>query len=109
MPPAATLRELARVVRPGGSIAGLEFALPAGLWRPLWEVYVRAILPTTGKMISPGWASVGDFLGRSIREFYARWPEERLVQAWADAGIENVRGRRLSLGGAIVIWGTRAP
>jgi demethylmenaquinone methyltransferase/2-methoxy-6-polyprenyl-1,4-benzoquinol methylase len=39
--PAATLRELARVVRPGGTIAGLEFAVPHGVWRPWWELYVR--------------------------------------------------------------------
>src|SRR4051794_9933573 len=46
--PAATIRELARVVRPGGTMAGLEFALPAGLVRPLWELWVRAGLPTAG-------------------------------------------------------------
>ena len=43
--PAATLRELARVVRPGGTIAMLEFGLPRGVWRPLWELYVRVGLP----------------------------------------------------------------
>ena len=35
--PAATLQELARVVRPGGTIASLEFGVPRGVWRPLWE------------------------------------------------------------------------
>ena len=32
--PAATLHELARVVRPGGAVAGLEFGVPRGIWRP---------------------------------------------------------------------------
>jgi demethylmenaquinone methyltransferase/2-methoxy-6-polyprenyl-1,4-benzoquinol methylase len=106
--PAVTLRELARVVRPGGTIAGLEFALPRGIWRWPWELYVRVGLPVAGRVIAPGWARVGDFLGPNIRDFYARWPEERLLSAWRDAGIPDVRSRRLSLGGGIVTWGTRA-
>jgi demethylmenaquinone methyltransferase/2-methoxy-6-polyprenyl-1,4-benzoquinol methylase len=106
--PAATLQELARVVRSGGTIASLEFALPRGVWRPLWELYVRVGLPLAGRVISPGWAEVGRFLGPSIRGFYASWPEPRILQLWRDAGIDDVRSRRLSLGGGIVIWGRRA-
>jgi demethylmenaquinone methyltransferase / 2-methoxy-6-polyprenyl-1,4-benzoquinol methylase len=105
--PAATLRELARVVRPGGTIAGLEFALPHGLWRALWEAYVRAVLPLAGRALSTGWGTVGSFLGGSIRDFYSAWPEERLVETWEAAGIGDVRTRRMSLGGGIVTWGRR--
>jgi demethylmenaquinone methyltransferase / 2-methoxy-6-polyprenyl-1,4-benzoquinol methylase len=106
--PAAVLGELARVVRPGGTIAGLEFAVPHGLWRPFWELYVRVGLPAAGRVISPGWAEVGSFLGPSIREFYERFPERQLLELWWDAGIRDVRARRLSLGGGIVTWGRRA-
>jgi demethylmenaquinone methyltransferase/2-methoxy-6-polyprenyl-1,4-benzoquinol methylase len=105
--PAATLRELARAVRPGGTIAGLEFAVPRGVWRPLWELYVRIGLPLAGRAISPGWAEVGDFLGPSIRNFYEEWPEPRLLELWRAAGIAEVSSRRLSLGGGIVTWGRR--
>jgi demethylmenaquinone methyltransferase/2-methoxy-6-polyprenyl-1,4-benzoquinol methylase len=106
--PAAVLGELARVVRPGGTIAGLEFAVPHGVWRPLWELYVRVGLPGAGRVLSPGWAEVGGFLGPSIRGFYKRHPEESLLELWWDAGIRDVRARRLSLGGGIVTWGRRA-
>jgi demethylmenaquinone methyltransferase / 2-methoxy-6-polyprenyl-1,4-benzoquinol methylase len=105
--PAATLRELVRVIRPGATIAGLEFAVPHGLWRPLWELYVRVGLPVAGRVISPGWAEVGGFLGPSIRNFYARWPEQRLLELWRAAGLRDVSSRRLSLGGGIVTWGRR--
>jgi demethylmenaquinone methyltransferase/2-methoxy-6-polyprenyl-1,4-benzoquinol methylase len=106
--PAATLRELARVVRPGGAIAGLEFGVPHGAWRALWELYVRAGLPIAGAVIGHGWREAGSFLGGSIRTFNREWPEQRLHDAWRDAGIADVRSRRLSLGGGIVTWGLKA-
>jgi demethylmenaquinone methyltransferase/2-methoxy-6-polyprenyl-1,4-benzoquinol methylase len=105
--PAATLRELARVVRPGGTMAALEFGLPRGVWRPLWELYVRVGLPVAGRLISPGWREVGAFLGPSIREFHARLPLAQQLELWRSAGLEDVHARRLSLGGGYVVWGRR--
>jgi demethylmenaquinone methyltransferase/2-methoxy-6-polyprenyl-1,4-benzoquinol methylase len=103
----ATLRELVRVVRPGGTIAGLEFGVPDGVWRPLWELYVRVGLPAAGSAIGRGWRDVGSFLGPSIRSFYAGWPLPRLLAAWSEAGIDDVRARRLTFGGGIVTWGRK--
>jgi demethylmenaquinone methyltransferase / 2-methoxy-6-polyprenyl-1,4-benzoquinol methylase len=103
----ATLAELARVVKPGGSIAGLEFALPCGPWRPLWELWTRVGLPAAGRLIGHGWHEVGTFLNPSIRGFYERWPEPRLLAAWREVGIEDVTARRLSLGGGVVTWGRK--
>jgi demethylmenaquinone methyltransferase/2-methoxy-6-polyprenyl-1,4-benzoquinol methylase len=87
----------------------LEFFVPGNpVARASWKVYVRAGLPLLGGLISPGWREVGTFLGPSIRDFWRRWPLERLLEAWRDAGIEEVRARPLSLGGGIVVWGRRA-
>ena len=103
--PHATLVELARVVRPRGPIAMLEFGLPGGLARPAWEAWVRIGLPAAGAVISPGWRQVGAFLGPSIREFHRK---HDLPALWRSAAIEDVRSRRMSLGGGLVMWGRRA-
>ena len=106
--PGATLAELARVVKPGGTIANLEFCVPRGVWRPLWDLYVDIGLPAAGRLVSRGWYDVGRFLGPSIRGFYERWPLERQLELWTEAGISDVRARRMSVGGGVVIWGIRA-
>jgi len=101
------LRELARVVRPGGVIAGLEFGVPSGPWRPLWELHVRVGLPAAGVLLRGGWREVGSFLGPSIRRFAERWPTGALLEAWQGAGIGELRVARLSLGGGVVTWGRK--
>jgi demethylmenaquinone methyltransferase/2-methoxy-6-polyprenyl-1,4-benzoquinol methylase len=106
--PGRVLRELARVVRPGGTVASLEFAVPRPPWRALWELYVTAGLPLAGRVISPGWRDVGRFLGPSIRGFYERLPLDEQLELWRAAGIRSIRTRHLSLGGGVVVWGTRA-
>jgi demethylmenaquinone methyltransferase/2-methoxy-6-polyprenyl-1,4-benzoquinol methylase len=102
--PGATLAELARVVRPGGVVASLEFGVPAGLARPLWELYVRAVLPLAGRALRNGWPEVGDFLGGSIRSFWQRYPLQRQLEWWRAAGLDGIHVKRLSLGGGVVIW-----
>jgi demethylmenaquinone methyltransferase/2-methoxy-6-polyprenyl-1,4-benzoquinol methylase len=105
--PGATLRELARVVRDGGTLAMLEFGLPRGVWRAPWSVWVDLGLPLAGRALSSGWYRVGRFLGPSIRSFHAAYPTPALLELWRAAGIEEVQLRRLSLGGGLVVWGRR--
>ena len=53
--PAATLRELARVLRPGGHLSTLEFGGPGGLAYPFWWLYTRVGLPLAGWVVSARW------------------------------------------------------
>jgi len=108
--PSATVRELARVVRPGGVVASLEFAVPpAPVWLPAWRLYTRVGLPAAG-LVTGGreWAEVGRFLGPSIEEHYRRHPVAEHVAMWQDAGLEDIHTRTMSLGGGLVMHGRRA-
>ena len=105
--PAATMLELSRVVKPGGRVAMVEFGLPGGLWRPLWWLYTHVGLPVAGRLFSAKWSAVGAFLGPSIERFYAHHPLSAIEQYWREAGLGDVRTRRMSLGGGVVVSATR--
>ena len=107
--PAATLRELARVLRPGGRLATLEFGVPRGVVYPFWWLYTRVALPLAGLVVSRKWRVVGTFLGPSIEGFYRRHPQDQIERYWREAGLGDVRVRRMSLGGGVVMSASRAP
>jgi demethylmenaquinone methyltransferase / 2-methoxy-6-polyprenyl-1,4-benzoquinol methylase len=107
--PQATVAELARVVRPGGTVASLEFYVPPSpFWRVWWRAYTALVLPLGG-LITGGrqWYEVGRFLGPSITGHYRRYPIDWTVRAWQQAGLRDVQYRVMSLGGGLVMWGTR--
>jgi demethylmenaquinone methyltransferase/2-methoxy-6-polyprenyl-1,4-benzoquinol methylase len=107
--PLATLRELARVVKPGATVASLEFFLPPNrFWRVMWWLYTRLLLPVGG-LLAGGreWFRVGRFLGPNISGHYRKYPLTWTESAWRQAGFENVGVRVMSLGGGLVMWGTR--
>lgn len=103
---AATMVELARVVKPGGRIGMVEFGVPNPGWtRELWRLYTRFGLPLIGRLVSPAWYEVGRFLGPNIEGLYEREPD--LAALWRRAGIGQVRERRMSFGAGLVMWGVR--
>jgi demethylmenaquinone methyltransferase / 2-methoxy-6-polyprenyl-1,4-benzoquinol methylase len=107
--PRATMRELARVVRPGGRVASLEFGVPPRrAARAAWRLYTTIGLPTLARVASREWGEVGRFLGPSIRSFYELHPLARIVGYWHDAGLEHVVVRQMSLGGGVVMSATKA-
>jgi len=107
--PAATLAELARVLRPSGGMAGLDFYVPPNpLWRASWRFYTRALMPSAGYLLGGrAWWKAGRFLGPNIDDFYRRWPIHRIFEAWREAGMVDVEDRVMSLGGGLVMWGRK--
>ena len=106
--PAATVRELARVIRPGGSIAMLEFHVPRSpLARAGWWVHTRVLMRVLGTAASPAWARTVAFLGPDISRFVARHGLEEWVSWFQHAGIRHVRTRTFLFGSAVVLWGVK--
>ena len=101
------LEELVRVIRPGGAVGMVEFSRPQGAWRPPWWLYTRTLLPVAGAVIRSGWWEVGRFLGPSVDAFAREHSPVQLAAEWSAAGMEDVRFRRMSLGGGLVMWGRR--
>lgn len=100
--PIATLVELFRVLRPGGSMGMVEFGRPRGPAKVAWRFYTRVVLPLAGLVAGTGWYRVGRFLGPSIDRFHDRHPDPSSI--WEEAGLVDVTTRRLSLGGGLVMW-----
>jgi len=98
--------ELARVVRPGGRIGMVEFAVPSSpVLRALWRVHTRVALPALGRVVSRPWFEVGRFLGPNIEALYHEQPD--LPGLWRTAGIDDPQMRRMSFGAGLVMWGVR--
>src|SRR2546430_16234510 len=107
--PAATMRELARVVRPGGRIAALDFGVPPNpILRTMWRAYTTVGLPLIGRVISRQWAGVGAFLRGSIERFNAAHSEHAVERYWRDAGLVDVRVSHMSFGAGIVMTAEKA-
>jgi len=107
--PAAALGELARVLRPGGVMASLDFFLPpSAAWRLSWQLYTRLLMPSAGYVLGGrAWWAAGRFLGPNIEGFYREWPMHRLYEAWREAGMVDVENHVMSLGGGLVMWGQK--
>lgn len=103
--PLLALREMARVVRPGGRVAVLEFAMPRGPFGALYRLYFRGVLPALGRLLS-GDRSAYAYLPESV----ARWPRPADFAALMErAGLRDVRYEPLTAGVAYLYVAERSP
>ena len=106
--PAATLRELARVVKPGGphrrrSSSACPAAWPA---TPGGSTRASACRSSGASSRATGTRS-GASWGRASTASTLATRCDELTQRWREAGIASVRVRRMSLGGGVLTWGVR--
>jgi demethylmenaquinone methyltransferase / 2-methoxy-6-polyprenyl-1,4-benzoquinol methylase len=99
----AGLREIARVLRPGGECGILDFGEPSGIMGALYRVYFRQILPRVGTLIS-GVRGPYAYLPASVERFP---PPEEMLERMKAAGFTDVSWTPYTFGVASLYRGKK--
>jgi demethylmenaquinone methyltransferase/2-methoxy-6-polyprenyl-1,4-benzoquinol methylase len=100
--PLLCLREMVRVVRPGGRVVVLEFGQPTGVFGALFRFYSRALLPRIGALLS-GHRQAYEYLPRTAAAFPAG--DRFLALMNGTGGFENTAAHAVTFGTAYVYVG----
>lgn len=99
-----SLREMARVVRPGGRVVSLEtMPVERGLLRPFVKFYFRRVVPLVGALVALD-MSAYTYLPKSVEGFVS--PEE-LEGVFARVGLEEVGRESMGFGAVHLHWGRK--
>jgi len=99
------LREIRRVLKPGGRFVCLEFSRPWAPIRPAYDLFSRTVIPRLGAWVARE-PSAYSYLIESIRRFPA---QEEMKDLIAQAGFERVRYQNLSMGIVCIHTGVKPP
>jgi len=97
------LKEILRVLKPGGRLLCLEFSRPWKPIRPFYDLFSFLVIPRLGALIAKQ-PEAYDYLVESIRRFPNQEDFARLI---AEAGFRDVGYRNLSFGIACLHLGTK--
>lgn len=102
----AGLREMARVCRPGGTVAVLEFSKPKGwLFGGIYQQYFRHVLPRVGQFFAKNKQDAYEYLPASVSEFPSG---EKLTAMMDECGLQGSRYVPFTFGVCSLYMGTKS-
>ncbi|MDX1679144.1 MAG: ubiquinone/menaquinone biosynthesis methyltransferase [Akkermansiaceae bacterium] len=101
----AALKEMRRVIKPGGHLLILDFSIPTGLMKLPYRIYLHHVLPRMAGTLT-GHGDTYEYLGGSIEQFPSG---EKMCALLEDCGFEKAKAKALTGGIVSIYEATRPP